>query len=172
MNSLQVAFPGQRHVVLPVIHAESAEQSLRNAQISRDAGTDAIFLINHSILTEELLQIAAEVRKRFGAWWIGIKGSGDHQRPGHRTGRSLWKDCAAQIRARHPPPRHRQRHHRGKRPGISPGGRLFSGRDRYQPNFYGLFTGPDPSPGENRSGIPRLVISPKQPVPPRNPRFP
>ncbi len=72
MNALQVAFPGHRHVVLPVIHAESAEQSFRNAQIARDAGSDGIFLINHAISTEELLPIAAEVRKRFGAWWIGI----------------------------------------------------------------------------------------------------
>jgi len=38
-----------RHVVLPIIHAEAVEQVLCNAEIARDAGYDGVFLINHGM---------------------------------------------------------------------------------------------------------------------------
>ncbi|MDP7237637.1 MAG: hypothetical protein QGI34_12990 [Candidatus Latescibacteria bacterium] len=38
-----------RHVVLPVIHVVDEAQSCRNTEISREAGTDGIFLIHHDL---------------------------------------------------------------------------------------------------------------------------
>ncbi len=64
-------FP-QPHVVLPVIHVESEEQALRNAQIARDADADGIFLINHMGLCEELLAIHHRLYQEFPDWWIGV----------------------------------------------------------------------------------------------------
>ena len=38
-----------RHVVLPVVHVTSLEQTLRNVSIAYDAGSDGVFLINHAV---------------------------------------------------------------------------------------------------------------------------
>jgi len=59
-------------VILPVIHVETLDQSLRNAEIARTAGADGVFLINHSISCDELLTISSQVRSRFPDWWIGV----------------------------------------------------------------------------------------------------
>jgi predicted TIM-barrel enzyme len=72
MNLLKLAFPDRRHVILPVIHAETSAQSLQNAETAYANGSDGVFLINHSISTPELLRIAAEVRAKFSKWWIGL----------------------------------------------------------------------------------------------------
>ena len=61
-----------RHVVLPVIHVESESQALRNAELALDAGSDGLFLINHSIDSETLLKIHASVANCFGDAWIGV----------------------------------------------------------------------------------------------------
>ena len=72
MNLLKDHFPKSVHVVLPVIHVESLNQSLRNAAIARTAGCDGVFLIDHFISRRELLQIARSVRAEFPDWWIGV----------------------------------------------------------------------------------------------------
>lgn len=64
-------FPN-RHTLLPVIHAETEEQVLRNADIARGAGCDGIFLINHSISAEELLEIHGAVAAALPDWWVGV----------------------------------------------------------------------------------------------------
>ena len=46
-----------RHVVLPVIHVVDEAQSYRNTEISREAGTDGIFLIHHDLPYTRLLDI-------------------------------------------------------------------------------------------------------------------
>jgi len=60
------------HTVLPVIHASTKEQALRNAEIARDAGCDGIFLINHVIGCHTLLEIHATVAAAYPNWWIGL----------------------------------------------------------------------------------------------------
>lgn len=61
-----------RHVVLPVIHISSAEQARRNAAIAREAGADGVFLINHSIGSDDLLRIHDEVVGLLPEWWVGV----------------------------------------------------------------------------------------------------
>ncbi len=60
------------HVVLPVIHVESKEQALRNAQIARENGCNGIFLINHRIPYVALLRKYFAVRDAFSDLWIGL----------------------------------------------------------------------------------------------------
>ena len=71
MNALHKAFPGRRHVVLPVIHVESKPQALRNAVLAREGGCDGVFLINHEISAAELLSIHKDVVKQLPEWWVG-----------------------------------------------------------------------------------------------------
>ena len=61
-----------RHVVLPVIHVASAEQARRNTAIAKTAGADGVFLINHSIASDALLNIYGEIADLFPNWWIGV----------------------------------------------------------------------------------------------------
>ncbi len=60
------------HVILPVIHVDSIDQTLRNANIAREAGCDGVFLINHGMPYSKLLEIHHAVFKGFPNWWIGI----------------------------------------------------------------------------------------------------
>jgi len=61
-----------RHVVLPVIHVESLEQAQRNVQVSRDAGADGVFLINHGMPDRSLLAIHETVADAHPEWWVGV----------------------------------------------------------------------------------------------------
>lgn len=61
-----------RHVILPVIHVVNEGQAARNVQISRDAGADGVFLINHGLPWWELLSIQRTVAARHESWWIGV----------------------------------------------------------------------------------------------------
>lgn len=64
-------FP-RKHVVLPVIHAECESQAITNVEIAREAGADGVFLINHSMPWQDLLEVYWAVRERFDDWWIGV----------------------------------------------------------------------------------------------------
>lgn len=64
-------FPN-RHVVLPVVHVESLDQAQRNAQIAREAGANGVFLINHEMPDEELLDIHTAVADKQADWWVGV----------------------------------------------------------------------------------------------------
>lgn len=64
-------FPG-RHTVFPVIHVVTDEQATRNAQVAHDAGADGVFLINHGLSGEYLLEIHSKVAEAHPDWWIGV----------------------------------------------------------------------------------------------------
>jgi uncharacterized protein len=70
-NSYHEVFRG-RHTVLPVIHVETRSEALSNAQIAREAGADGVFLINHGMADEPLLEIHASVADAHPGWWIGV----------------------------------------------------------------------------------------------------
>src|SRR5512135_2137412 len=72
MNRFTELFPNRRHVVLPVVHVESESQAIRNAVIAREAGSDGVFLINHSISSAELLNIHRAVVQKLPGWWVGV----------------------------------------------------------------------------------------------------
>ena len=67
----RAVFPN-RHTLLPVIHAETEEQVLCNADIAREAGCDGIFLINHAISAQNLLEIHRAVVNTYPDWWVGV----------------------------------------------------------------------------------------------------
>ena len=76
-NSIEIF--QSRHVILPVIHAESEDQVLNNARVAYEAGCDGAFLINMQnpkTLTrmshENLLKMHQLVRKEFATWWLGV----------------------------------------------------------------------------------------------------
>lgn len=60
------------HVVLPVIHVESEKQAIRNALIARESGCDGVFLINHGMSSERLIDIFAAVCGIHTDWWTGL----------------------------------------------------------------------------------------------------
>jgi len=64
-------FPG-RHTVFPVIHVESEEQAARNTRVARDAGTEGVFLINHGLTDEDLLEVHSKVAEAHPDWWLGV----------------------------------------------------------------------------------------------------
>ena len=76
MEALKNHFSRSAHVILPVIHVETLDQTLRNAAIARTAGCDGVFLINHFIGWPELLQISRGVLDEFPGWWVGVNGLG------------------------------------------------------------------------------------------------
>lgn len=55
-----------------VIHVEDLEQTLINADYAYTNGADGIFLINHAVSTQSLLDIYQEVRKVYPNRWIGL----------------------------------------------------------------------------------------------------
>ena len=61
-----------RHVVLSVIHVETELLALSNAELAFDTGADGVFLINHSIGVETLLEIHSAVSQHFPSAWIGV----------------------------------------------------------------------------------------------------
>lgn len=71
MHRFKTVF-GKKRVVLPVIHVEHSRQALRNAQIAHDAGCPGVFLINHGMPYQQLLEIHHQVAGTFPDWWIGV----------------------------------------------------------------------------------------------------
>jgi len=61
-----------RRVFLPVIHVESWQQALRNADLAREAGADGVFLINHSVPAEMLMQVHRGVSDVHRGWFVGV----------------------------------------------------------------------------------------------------
>lgn len=72
MASFREVFTNE-HVVLPVVHVETLEQTLKNAQVARDAGCDGVFLISMRGMGHyELWRIHSFIAKQIPNWWIGI----------------------------------------------------------------------------------------------------
>lgn len=63
--------------VFAVIHVTDERQALEQVEIALDAETDGVFLINHAVGIDELLDVYGSVRQSFGpAAWIGINALG------------------------------------------------------------------------------------------------
>lgn len=86
------------HMIYPVIHVEDKGQAIGNTLIARKAGCDGVFLINHKIDSEELLEIHAQVAEAVPDWWIGINclGSTHQYMFSHTTPEmsGIWTDNA------------------------------------------------------------------------------
>lgn len=70
-NRYRRVFTG-RHTVLPVVHVDSLDQAQRNARVAREAGADGVFLINHGMADEALLDIHGAVADAHPDWWVGV----------------------------------------------------------------------------------------------------
>lgn len=72
MTNFKETFRG-RHAILPVIHVETQDQTLRNAEIAFKAGCHGVFLISMwGADHKALLQMHQVVRAEFPDWWIGV----------------------------------------------------------------------------------------------------
>lgn len=72
MNLLKKEFPGVSHVILPVIHVESASQAIYNAAIAKHSGCDGVFLINHSVSDSTLFEVHQLLTKEIPGLWTGV----------------------------------------------------------------------------------------------------
>ncbi len=61
-----------RHTFLPVVHAETREQVLRNVGMAMENGADGVFLINHHIPVTKLIGCYAAATAEFPKVWIGL----------------------------------------------------------------------------------------------------
>jgi hypothetical protein len=62
-----------RHVVLPVIHASTLDQVLRNVEVAVKAGADGVFLVNHGGPYLEIMNFRSDIRDRFDpGLWVGL----------------------------------------------------------------------------------------------------
>ncbi len=71
MDRLREVFKNN-HLVLPVIHVEDLSQALSNIAVAKEAGADGVFLINHKIPYQKLLDIYYLASVRFLGFWMGI----------------------------------------------------------------------------------------------------
>ncbi len=61
------------HVVLPVIHVETPNQTMRNAEVAFDSGADGVFLISMQGMDHKrLAEMQEMVRDEYMAWWVGV----------------------------------------------------------------------------------------------------
>jgi predicted TIM-barrel enzyme len=67
MDALLKTFT-KSHVVLPVIHALSVEQSVEQSRIAVDCGADGVFVIWHGGSWEQLGSAVDAVKQRVGGW--------------------------------------------------------------------------------------------------------
>ena len=66
-------FGNRERVFLPVIHTGDEEQAMRSVEVSRQAGADGVFLVNHGIGHQKLLRIARTVVARHPDLFVGVK---------------------------------------------------------------------------------------------------
>lgn len=84
-------------VLLPVIHTESLEQAEHNVKVCREAGADGVFLINHRIDDEDLLQIAGTINIANKDWFVGVNCLGMEDKDALLYGKrfkGVWTDNA------------------------------------------------------------------------------
>jgi len=58
--------------LIPVIHMVSAEQVMANAEICVQCGIKKVFIINHVVDVDELIQCAYRVKIKNSPLWVGI----------------------------------------------------------------------------------------------------
>lgn len=61
-----------QRALMPVVHAETEEQALRNVGVALDHGAHGAWLIGHKMGSDDLLRIVARARERFAAAWLGV----------------------------------------------------------------------------------------------------
>ncbi len=71
MSTFKSIFPG-KHAFLAVVHVEGEVQALRNAKIAEQEGADGIFLINHSVPSNNLIECYHAVQEQLPKFWIGL----------------------------------------------------------------------------------------------------
>ncbi len=71
MSKFRKVFKKQ-HTVIPVVHLETEQQGLINAEIAFNEGADGIFLINHTVGWEMVLDIQSAMKKVYPDKWIGV----------------------------------------------------------------------------------------------------
>jgi hypothetical protein len=72
MNSFRATFRN-RHVVLPIVHVQSRDQTLRNVQVARNAGADGVFLLSPGeISDDDVLTIYKDVVEAVPNYWVGV----------------------------------------------------------------------------------------------------
>jgi predicted TIM-barrel enzyme len=80
--------------LLAVIHAESADQVIRNTDVALAGGADGVFLINHAISDAALVYCYHAARSRFESAWIGLSfmrlGATESVRLAPATASGLW----------------------------------------------------------------------------------
>lgn len=79
-NRFRAVFHHQ-HVILPVIHVQTEELAIRNAELARSSGCDGVFLINHGVSHEVLLAVRAAVCDALPGFWVGINSLGSQTGP-------------------------------------------------------------------------------------------
>lgn len=72
MTSVYKKIFSNRHSIIPAIHVESVYRTLLNCEISIKSGADGVFLINHSISPQDLLEIHSKAHSEFPNLWIGV----------------------------------------------------------------------------------------------------
>ncbi len=82
----------------PVIHVDDLQQTLINANYAFSNGADGIFLINHTVSPETLLDIYRKTREKYPDKWIGLNLLGLTSEEAMRilpdTVNGLWTDNA------------------------------------------------------------------------------
>jgi hypothetical protein len=71
MGSFKSIFP-KKHTLLVVVHAVNFEQTWRNTLIAKEEGSDGIFLINHRISYQHLIDYYLKIKERLPDFWIGL----------------------------------------------------------------------------------------------------
>ncbi len=71
MCTFKQVFPNQ-HTLLVVIHAVYLDQVWRNVQIAKAAGANGVFLINHRITHQYLLDYYQAIKEKVPDYWIGL----------------------------------------------------------------------------------------------------
>lgn len=141
MNRYRACWP-TGHVVLPVIHVSTAEQTLRNVVIATEAGADGVFLVNHSTTHRALMAVhQAATHDHHPMLWVGVNSLGAHlpwvdEYP-HVQG--MWADnaCIEERVNAQPLAERAYKNMRLRWDGIYFGGVAFKGQRRVKPELYG-----------------------------------
>jgi hypothetical protein len=62
----------KQHVMLPVIHCVTVEQTLQNVGLAVNEGADGIFLITHHQTDDGLMGTTEEVHSKYSHVWLGV----------------------------------------------------------------------------------------------------
>ncbi len=96
MNRIKEVF-GKDKVLLPVVHVGTGSDACTSIEIAELFGADGVFLINHGISPEGLMDVVQSARDAFPGLWIGINRLGVRDRSifeGIAGIQGVWTDNA------------------------------------------------------------------------------